>query len=71
MLMDADRLAEQLDPEDHYDLMQIFRDTSLPIISQHDGYVAQHLDHGLLVYFGYPQAYEDVRSGRFAVVWRC
>ena len=67
-LADAERLTQQLDPEDYYDLMQTFRATALAIITPHDGYVASQVGNELLVYFGYPQAHEDdaqraVRSG--------
>lgn len=65
---DAERLTQQLDPDDHYDLLESFRDTTIAIIAQHEGYVAQHMDDRVLIYFGYPQAHEDdaqraVRSG--------
>jgi predicted ATPase/DNA-binding winged helix-turn-helix (wHTH) protein/class 3 adenylate cyclase len=68
VLADTDTLAWRLDPEDHYDLMQTFRVTCREIVASYDGYVAQQLDDGVLVYFGYPQAHEDdaqraVRSG--------
>ncbi|PON11820.1 hypothetical protein C2W62_42840 [Candidatus Entotheonella serta] len=58
-LADAKRLTAQLDPEDHYDLMQTFHTAALEVIARYEGYVAQHLDDGLLIYFGYPQALED------------
>jgi DNA-binding winged helix-turn-helix (wHTH) protein/predicted ATPase len=67
-LSDVERFTQQLDPEDHYDLMQTFRATTLATITSHQGYMAQHIDNRILVYFGYPQAHEDdaqraVRSG--------
>ena len=67
-LSEAERLTQQLDPEDYHDLVQAFRATALEILTSHEGQVAQHVDNGLLVYFGYPQAREDdarqaVRSG--------
>ena len=36
------------------------------VIQRFDGYIAQYLGDGLLVYFGYPQAHEDdaQRAGR-------
>ncbi|WP_089718305.1 AAA family ATPase, partial [Candidatus Entotheonella palauensis] len=67
-LADAEHFGQQLDPEDFYDLMQTFRATALAVITPYEGHVAQNIDHGILVYFGYPQAHEDaaqraVRSG--------
>ena len=57
--VDVERLTQQLDPEDSYDLMQTLRATTLAIITPHDGHVAQYVHNGVLVYFGYPQAHED------------
>lgn len=67
-LVDAERLTQPLDPDEHYDLLESFRDTTLAIIAQHEGHVAQLSDDRVLIYFGYPQAREDdgqraVRSG--------
>jgi class 3 adenylate cyclase/DNA-binding winged helix-turn-helix (wHTH) protein len=67
-LADADTLLSPLDPEDHYELLQRFRTTCAEIVASYAGHVAQQLDAGILVYFGYPQAQEDaalraVRSG--------
>jgi len=29
------------------------------VIQRFDGYIAQYLGDGLMIYFGYPQAHED------------
>ena len=58
-LSDAERLTQQLDPDDYYDLLQSFRDTTLAVIARYEGHVAQHVDDRVLIYFGYPQAHED------------
>jgi DNA-binding winged helix-turn-helix (wHTH) protein/class 3 adenylate cyclase len=67
-LAGADALSLPLDPEAHYDLMQTFYATTQAIVAPYAGHVVQQLDHGVVVYFGYPQAHEDdaqraVRSG--------
>ncbi|WP_089935493.1 AAA family ATPase [Candidatus Entotheonella palauensis] len=64
----TESLAQQLDPEDHYDLLQTFSSTCLDLVALYEGYLAQQLNDGVVVYFGYPQAHEDdaqraVRSG--------
>src|SRR4030095_8800631 len=45
-----------------------YQQTCTAVIQRHDGYLAQYLGDGLLVYFGYPLAHEDdarraVRTG--------
>jgi class 3 adenylate cyclase/predicted ATPase len=67
-LADSTRLSGQLDPEDLRDVIRAYQTTSAEVIERFDGYIAQHLGDGLLVYFGYPKAHEDdaqraVRAG--------
>ena len=67
-LADSTRLAGQLDPEDLREVVLAYQATCVEMIQRFDGYVAQYLGDGLLVYFGYPQAHEDdaqraVRAG--------
>jgi len=52
-------LSHQLDPEDLREVMQQYQQTCTMVIQRYDGYIAQHLGDGLLVYFGYPSAHED------------
>ena len=61
-------LSAQLDPEDLREVMRAYQRTCAEVIQRFDGYIAQYLGDGLLVYFGYPQAHEDdaqraVRAG--------
>src|SRR5262245_3588755 len=67
-LADSTRLARQLDPEDLREVVLAYQATGVEVIQRFDGYIAQYLGDGLLVYFGYPQAHEDdaqraVRTG--------
>jgi len=50
--------ASQLDPEDLREVEQAYQDTCATMIARFDGHIAQYLGDGLLVYFGYPRAYE-------------
>src|SRR5262249_30568758 len=50
------------------EVVQRYQQTCAEIIQRHEGYLAQYLGDGLLVYFGYPTAHEDearraVRTG--------
>ena len=67
-LVDSTTLARQLDPEDYREVVRAYQATCAAVIQRFDGYIAQYLGDGLLVYFGYPQAHEDdaqraVRTG--------
>jgi class 3 adenylate cyclase len=67
-LVGSTALSAQLDPEDYRAVVQQYQQTCAQVIQRHDGYLAQYLGDGLLVYFGYPSAHEDdarraVRTG--------
>jgi class 3 adenylate cyclase len=58
-LVDSTALSSQLDPEDYREVVRAYQAASAAVIQRFDGYIAQYLGDGLLVYFGYPQAHED------------
>jgi class 3 adenylate cyclase/tetratricopeptide (TPR) repeat protein len=58
-LVDSTALSSQLDPEDYREVVRAYQEASAAVIQRFDGYIAQYLGDGLLVYFGYPQAHED------------
>src|SRR5262249_22176241 len=67
-LVDSTKLSSQLDPEEYRDVVRVYQSACTEVIQRYDGYIAQYLGDGLLVYFGYPQAHEDdahraVRTG--------
>jgi class 3 adenylate cyclase len=67
-LVDSTMLASQLDPEEWREVVRAYQDTCAKVIARFEGHIAQYLGDGLLVYFGYPRAYEDdaqraVRTG--------
>src|SRR5262249_45182088 len=67
-LVDSTALAGRLDPEDLREVVRAYHQTCAAVIHQFDGYIAQYLGDGVLVYFGYPLAHEDdaqraVRTG--------
>jgi class 3 adenylate cyclase len=65
-LVDSTRLSRQLDPEDYREVVRAYQAAAAEVVQRFDGYIAQYLGDGLLVYFGYPQAHEDdaQRAGR-------
>src|SRR5262249_3416266 len=58
-LVDSTALAGRLDPEDLREVVRAYQQTGATVIQRFEGYIAQYLGDGLLVYFGYPQAHED------------
>ncbi|MBX3321164.1 MAG: AAA family ATPase [Nitrospira sp.] len=57
-LVGSTALASQLDPEDLQTAIRRFLDTCSQAIGRFNGYIAKYMGDGLLVYFGYPHAYE-------------
>lgn len=67
-VVESTRLAGQLDLEELRQVVQGYQAACAAVIERLDGYIAQYLGDGLLVYFGYPRAHEDdaqraVRAG--------
>src|SRR5262249_54940044 len=67
-LVGSTPLAGHLDPEDLREVVRAYHQTCAEVIHRFDGYIAQYLGDGVLVYFGYPMAHEDdaqraVRTG--------
>ena len=67
-LVDSTVLSSLLDPEELREVVRAYQATCAKVIARFDGYIAQYLGDGLLVYFGYPLAHEDdaqraVRAG--------
>ena len=58
-LVGSMQLSEQLDPEDLRTALQIYQKVAAQAVARYDGYIAQHLGDGLLIYFGFPRAHED------------
>ena len=67
-LVGSTALGGELDPEDLIGLLRQYRDACVAAVRKYDGYIAQYLGDGILVYFGYPLALEHaaelaVRAG--------
>src|SRR5262249_46350098 len=67
-LVDSTKLSSQLDPEDYRSVVRAYQAACTEVIQCYEGFTAQLLGDGLLIYFGYPQAHEDdphraVRTG--------
>jgi class 3 adenylate cyclase len=67
-LVGSTALAARLDPEDMREVIGTYQACVADLMRQHKGFVAKYMGDGVLVYFGYPQAYENdaeraVRAG--------
>jgi class 3 adenylate cyclase/ABC-type lipoprotein export system ATPase subunit/tetratricopeptide (TPR) repeat protein len=67
-LVGSTALGSELDPEDLIRLLRQYRDVCVAAVGKYDGYIAQYLGDGILVYFGFPLALEHgaelaVRAG--------
>jgi class 3 adenylate cyclase/DNA-binding winged helix-turn-helix (wHTH) protein/predicted ATPase len=58
-LAEAATWTARLDPEQLHDVVRAFHGLGTAVIQQYEGYIAQRVAHGFLVYFGYPQAHDD------------
>jgi class 3 adenylate cyclase/predicted ATPase len=58
-LVGSTALSERLDPEDLKSLITGYRKSCGDVVTRYEGYVAQYLGDGLMVYFGWPHAHED------------
>ena len=67
-LVGSTEISTRLDPEDWREVVGAYQRAAGEVIARYGGHVAQYLGDGLLVYFGWPQAYDDaaeraVRAG--------
>ena len=58
-LVDSTALAEQLDPEDLDEVLKSYYAVCDKSVALFEGHIGQYRGDNLLVYFGYPRAYED------------
>ena len=58
-LADSTLLSQNLDPEDLREVIRAYQTSAAAIIHKYDGYIAQYLGDGLLIYFGWPKAHEN------------
>ena len=58
-LVDSTGLSQRIDPEDLSEIVHKYYEKCATIVRRHDGFLAQYLGDGVLVYFGYPLAREN------------
>jgi DNA-binding winged helix-turn-helix (wHTH) protein len=58
-LADAAYLFNRLDPEELHAVLRAFHNLCVDTVMPYGGWIAQRVDDGCLIYFGYPQAHDD------------
>jgi class 3 adenylate cyclase len=58
-LVGSTALSARMDPEDLREVIAAYHKCVAEIVRRFEGFVAQYLGDGVLVYFGYPHAHED------------
>ena len=71
-MVDSTSLSGELNAEETHDLISTYHETVADAVTRFGGYVAKFLGDGVLVYFGWPMAYEDhaeraIRAGLAAI----
>ena len=57
--VDASDRSDKLSLEELRESMRSHQQVAAEVVQHYEGYIAQYLDHGLVIYFGYPLAHED------------
>ena len=58
-LVGSTALSARMDPEDLREVISAYQKSVAETVRRFGGFVAKYMGDGVLVYFGYPQAYED------------
>ena len=58
-LVGSTALSSRMDPEDLREIILAYQKCAAETVQRYDGFLAQFLGDGVLVYFGYPRAHED------------
>src|SRR5215471_15050490 len=58
-LVGSTKLSQSLDPEDYTEVIHEYRKACGRCVSAYGGHIAQYFGDGMLVYFGFPVAFED------------
>jgi class 3 adenylate cyclase/predicted ATPase len=67
-LVGSTALSARMDPEDLREVISAYRKCVAETVQRFDGFIAEYMGDGVLIYFGYPHAHEDdaeqaVRAG--------
>ena len=63
-LVGSTAISSRLDPEDLREVFGKYHKDVATVVGRFDGFVAQYMGDGVLVYFGYPRAHETTLKGQ-------
>jgi class 3 adenylate cyclase/tetratricopeptide (TPR) repeat protein len=68
-MVGATTLSEKIDPEEFRELLQSYHAVCFDVVRSYDGFLADLMGDGVVIYFGYPIAHEDdeIRTVRCAM----
>jgi class 3 adenylate cyclase len=66
-LVGSTALSARMDPEDLREVISAYQKCVAETVGRFGGFVAKYMGDGVLVYFGYPQAHEDLRRASRAL----
>ena len=58
-LVGSTALSARMDPEDLREVISAYQKCVAETVRRFDGFVANYIGDGVLIYFGYPEAHED------------
>ncbi len=59
-LVGSPALSQRLDPEELREVMRRYQDTVAGLVARFEGHVAKFLGDGVLAFFGWPRAHQDM-----------
>ena len=68
-LVGSTALSARMDPEDLRELISAYQKCVAETVVRFGGFVAKYMGDGVLIYFGYPQAHEDVGRNNLTQVF--
>jgi class 3 adenylate cyclase len=68
-LVGSTALSTRMDPEELREVITAYQKCVAESVQRFGGFVAKYMGDGVLIYFGYPQAHEDMLRGLYAPGW--
>ena len=68
-LVGSTALSTRFDPEELREEIRAYQNTVSDVVARYDGFIAKFMGDGVLAYFGYPRAHEDVAERHCGRGW--
>jgi class 3 adenylate cyclase len=67
-LVGSTALSARMDPEDLREVISAYQKCVAETVQRFGGFMAKYMGGGVLAYFGYPQAHEDVGGREYEAI---